>query len=1346
MAVTGNKKGNMPFTIIAVTVLIISMGYGIVAYRIADAEDGADDVTDELKQLNRSVDRTASFINRGMGELLISVGNGNGNLSSKADNFESSSRTWVEKQFPCYDGDVKITPLDLDVGLYAEVLQASGGGRMPTYLRAEGTFTARFDCGAGTVEKTLTVRSDGSCALPLVEEMGSLFEIGLQGEGSMLSQMMSYQLTALAQERVIRGYGSLAAHGSMGTEKILTAEDVEKSYRCCVTAMELLYFRDSEEGFLTESGHVDLADMMVSEDGFLTLDLGAVYAQALMSVTDELVLQWNDYFCGNIVADFLDNVSDKIKNAWDSLVGFFTGEDSMSAAPYIKEIMERNGYSESQYRFFMNGKTVSYYVPETSITRTVNNTEHTISIGGFTNVVEYPDVDILNWSGIKNFKSEYREEHNFIREWARSVLNTAAVKIGSDRSLCQVTVPIIFDDDTPFAENIMDAVNRSLSEMDDGLERAIENSIGEQTMCDPFYNAICMKLTRDFDSAFGVNELKAKMTEHPELAVTHQRLLNSGLDSEDVNFLMDSLRASLYNGDLVSSYVSDAKEISGRFDVLLTVPEGQNGLIKDFFIMAGTKIMPAMTLLYDMPTRMTNLCREMCDNMNLNPYNGLTALPSEEYFLLEGSEGQTKEFVAVADRLSPNVEVLGPNSNRDDCIHYVGFNEKKGASYCTVFRIVLTDELEYSAEGRSIEAMLLGTKDSSIAGKIPINVDLKIPVISGWQLAGVYGYKASTTFFNDCWKLLLDALEPLLKPLRELLKIVNEVVSILGPALMEIMNYATAVIEKLYSAIMGPLMEMRKFVENELSALMNQAIGGFADVAEFVFRATLKQQTVGISFLGMTLTFSTDIASFVKNVRNVLIIELSGKISGLSFNCDMTINEKDLSTGKDRYITSGVRVTGEDWDLRLKLDPMMKKGNQLASITGFVRNASLDIVFPYAVQYREAGIKLSDLEGIGTMLSNIPLPVAGMKGSLDAGLTLKYDIPFKIGVVVNEFESNPPGEDTGNEWVELYNSSGTGVDITGYTLVAGSNRETKRMTLGEKVLAPRELYVVNLEKHMVLINDKNDVLNGECIILLDRDGNEVDRSVVGKDRENSSYTWQRVADGAVDWVFAEGTPGTGNCGGFVNGELIKGTMLNIFKESAIKTMNDMGGLLDGTEDLSEFLKRAMQDAITTAIEHISSCLIEASVFVSFDVHDMTEVTSTGLRIALSINTKTVSETIKYLVGEIEALLFNMENPYGIDGRSLPYDNIHLSMTVHTGMSTPKFLNGTNVIPTVDAGIYVSSNLSGLCGLFGRDVGRWSVTAGIVLENCPSVLLPSSFKTDPDMRTDFWLVKAVIGRA
>ena len=121
----------MPFTVIAVTVLVVSISYGAICFGISDTEETAAGITDELRQLEETVSKTESFVNRGMGELLISVGKKSGTLSSKADSFQSCSEIWLEKQFPSFDGAVKITPSDFDVELYTESLRTVDGGRMP---------------------------------------------------------------------------------------------------------------------------------------------------------------------------------------------------------------------------------------------------------------------------------------------------------------------------------------------------------------------------------------------------------------------------------------------------------------------------------------------------------------------------------------------------------------------------------------------------------------------------------------------------------------------------------------------------------------------------------------------------------------------------------------------------------------------------------------------------------------------------------------------------------------------------------------------------------------------------------------------------------------------------------------------------------------------------------------------------------------------------------------------------------------------------------------------------------------------------------------------------------------
>ncbi|MDD2411202.1 MAG: hypothetical protein PHV81_06035 [Candidatus Methanomethylophilaceae archaeon] len=93
-----------------------------------------------------------------------------------------------------------------------------------------------------------------------------------------------------------------------------------------------------------------------------------------------------------------------------------------------------------------------------------------------------------------------------------------------------------------------------------------------------------------------------------------------------------------------------------------------------------------------------------------------------------------------------------------------------------------------------------------------------------------------------------------------------------------------------------------------------------------------------------------------------------------------------------------------------------------------------------------------------------------------------------------------------------------------------------------------------------------------------------------------------------------------------------------------------------------------------------------------------------------------------------------------------YENIDLAVTAYTGMKAPKFLDGDSLVPDVKLGVYISSNISGLCAAFGKDAGRWSVNAGVLIEDCPSALLPRKMDADPELKSDLWLIRAVIGEA
>ena len=95
----------------------------------------------------------------------------------------------------------------------------------------------------------------------------------------------------------------------------------------------------------------------------------------------------------------------------------------------------------------------------------------------------------------------------------------------------------------------------------------------------------------------------------------------------------------------------------------------------------------------------------------------------------------------------------------------------------------------------------------------------------------------------------------------------------------------------------------------------------------------------------------------------------------------------------------------------------------------------------------------------------------------------KYTAPTATGLIINEFESNPAGSDKNNEWIELLNNTSQAIDLAGYTLIASSDRSTKKMVLSGTI-APGEFLVIKPTFSMVN-NSGKLTKNGEGLTLKD---------------------------------------------------------------------------------------------------------------------------------------------------------------------------------------------------------------------------------------------------------------------
>lgn len=1340
-----SKDGSMPFVAIAAVLLILGSAYGIMISQAKDIEDTAENIVTELGSLDTAIKNTETFVERGLGELIFSISTDpdGGSLENRAEIFRTRSDAWMGSNFPNSDRGVSVSVRDYEFILEAESLKMSSSdtfteGFTPSYLKATGHYTADFISGSGTVLRTTEISTDGTCALPLVVEQGSLFDIMVSGEGSALSQMMTHQLTALAQYRVLNGYGALGEHGSMGTASIITAGDVKAAYESSLRVLNLLVFRCAPDDMSADMEQVDLADYFIAKDGDLKIDLSAVYSQALISIMDDLVLKWFDYLYGNLYIGIADFGLDILSNAWDSLKGFFTGRNEFSAAPYIERVINDNGLDLGLYRYLFSGKTASIRTSEITVAVGGKN----ITVPSMTICPGYPSVDLMLWEGISKFKSNYRNDTNEIREWLRSVINTAAVSVGSSKALGTVVVPIDPNDGETFMDSVYRAVDTALKGGESELNRIMSSAISENSISDPFCSAIFRVISENSDKIYCTGSFRDNVRDSAEAALVSY-FESSGIvfDSNDLNAAVNAVLEGSDAEKALSDYGSAVDGCLDGLKALAYVPAGKSGVIKDIctgIFRTGVIFTDVTT---DVPARIRTLCAEAAENANINAYSGLIDLPGTDSFRLTDSNGNVSvEKLSVTAASSPNIQVRGPNDNLSDCVHYVGFNENTGASYSTAFSVRVDDRLEYTVRSSGTLESSMSISDSAFRGSEEIHMDLKIVVASGWELAGVKNYNASNTLLEDAWNVLIKLLSPILEPLRKVMSMITDVLSILGSALLKLSKYIASVVEKLYNMLMEPLNMLSRFIEEKLDKIFNAVLEKAVDAVQWIVGIDMSKQTVGFSFMGFTVTFTTKLSTLASSTKTLLTVTMSCMIGSVKISCSVTIKQKGSGSSKELLLTGNAEIEGNDWNVSADIDPLMKSNKHMIVMNGHVRGVVFDIILPDLIQYQHADFTLSDIPALGAMLSNIPLPIPGLKASIDAGVDLKYNIPFESGILINEFELNPPGEDRSNEWVELFNATKTRADLSGYTIHAGSDPKTKVYTITDLTLSPGAKEVISLPGSFLNNSGSSLLSAGECVILRSPSGAEVDKTPAKKDSANDSRTWQRVADGAMDWTLAEGTPGTSNCGGLFGGEMVKAQIIKIIKDSAVKTMGKMKSL-KSTDDLGEFFKVAMMDAVDTGIEMLAACLVEASIFVSIDITDTSSTLCAGVRIALSIDSGFIEDGLKYLAGEIESILLNIENPYGLKPIEILTDNLYLGVTIYMGITSPSFLKDIEAYPNVRLGVHISTNVSGLCRIIGADIGKWKVTAGVIIMDCPTPLLPSSQKADLTLESDLWLIRA-----
>ncbi|MDC0171713.1 lamin tail domain-containing protein [Candidatus Nitrosopelagicus sp.] len=142
-------------------------------------------------------------------------------------------------------------------------------------------------------------------------------------------------------------------------------------------------------------------------------------------------------------------------------------------------------------------------------------------------------------------------------------------------------------------------------------------------------------------------------------------------------------------------------------------------------------------------------------------------------------------------------------------------------------------------------------------------------------------------------------------------------------------------------------------------------------------------------------------------------------------------------------------------------------------------------------------------------------------GTITPGLSQSS---FDTQIVINEVETNSTGSDE-SEFVELYNPTGSEIDVSGWSLIPSATWKSYEIPTGT-VIEPNSFLAFTHVNFWF-----KDF--GETVTLRDTAGNLIDETPLIKDLDDNANSWQRTTDGfdtdsISDWELKRMTPKSSN--------------------------------------------------------------------------------------------------------------------------------------------------------------------------------------------------------------------------
>jgi len=1373
--VSRDRRGQMPFSLIAIVLIVVS---SISAAVVIDLREGSREVDLSLEEIGRMGDMSADAREQvqemAWQALMASCSGGSINESAMSSLFQHELGDRLMTRFPNSRSGMVVETnvsgvrlsfmrLPLDQDFEGDELMDEF---VPAYVGLTGSVAVKVASANGNLSRDYPIEDQGKVPWPLLQDRMEGFERAVSGGLGDLGSMVNYLLESLAAYRAIQGWGS-GIVGENGLSETITSRDLVNAIDLGLVILQMKHFRQAapcygmstdvldEEGCwryveenLRGGGTIDPADIFLGLYGYDQLDWRKVFSQALNSAIERLSLRWMESIGLIKVIELAEKAGEAVFSFANELIdrAFDIDLAEVLFKEWLEEVFEKAEIPDTLYRYLGAGRPDGTIHVERSTVQFVDADGEAVPlvVEGYVSL-DIPQADVLAWEGWSEFHDQYKKGTLEILGAIRKQISAISEQIS--RSMFLPPGDLILDprDGVPFMDELKASLVIALDQKDAWIRAAMSASEGTVTTTDPLAEATKAEFLENRDAILGRQRALGSMT-----SSAAEQLLTAALSACGDLDLPWEENLRLLEGCILGNQVQGAyTSIEWTFDThveflqeyfLKGLSQGSTGgtitsWMADVIARTGDPYAGISVVLSDDVSQMLS---EISHGTRLRGNQFEVVMPASPFFSLMGPDGRSYSESMQVEVSYPNQGEAGTwfSSNIADPGHDHGSSgvaaqthdtdilDAKAASYQSVWKVTFSGGLTVAVTPGGDIGQVLPMR---LQRQLSFGADQTVAVLTGHALLGV-----SYVNINTLGQQLSQIIDSLLRPLQEALETITSqlraVYRLLQEAIANLVEMSRDITDALSATLRYLVEELQGFIRSAMSVLESKVAKLLLDI--------LGERSVTLTFLGLEMTVKLRPKDL--EYREVGV-PASFSLAFATKDCRIDVTTRLIKGQGNLSLLTNASLHGKDWTVFAVIDPLMDIFRHMVEIRGLVDGAIVELVMPEVVSYRKVTLSLSDIPGVGALLSNIPLPIPGLKGCVNAGVYLKVLEGRSDRVVINEYELNPAGEDAGREWVELYNPTSEAVDLSGWTI------ETRHGVQGLGSLGGVMMPLTRLVYHFpeqALDNIGEGFPFEESMVLKDERGRRVDSAPFSTDCWNDGRTWQRVQDGADRWEFRDGSKGSSN-----GRDIFSVLDLDSVEQAYFAAVTESLYQLSSGELSMDALAVTIETALLRMLERLASGVLDKEVvvglFVEMAVAEASSTAKSGMRMEVIWRIGTLRDALYNLAGSARSLTGSFGNPFQAYLDGLPSaKGIWIGLSSFGSMGVPQMISAPGYGREVRYQTSVAVDLGVLATVFGFKASGWSMEAGAKIVGVPATAVPM-FKAPYGTTLDIWLCKVTV---